>query len=79
MYPEKVAPTSMSTQESIRNEWTIFTKVNDCFTMNKNTLIEIGSAIDKPERLSNDIEAEVTIRETEKRRIINFDETDHPF
>ena len=79
MYPEEVAPTSVSTQESIRNEWTTFTKVNDWFTMNKTTLIESGLAIDKPERLSDDIEAEVTVGETEKRRIINFDETDHPF
>ena len=33
---------------------------------------ESGLAIDKPERLSDEIEAEVTIGESEKRRIINI-------
>ena len=79
MYPEEVAPSSVNTQESIRNEWTTFTKVNDWFTMNKTTLIKSGLAINKPERLSDGTEAELTVGDVEKRRIINFDETDHPF
>ena len=79
MFPDEIAPTSVSTQESIRNEWTTFTKVNDWYTCNKKTLIDSGLATDEKERLPDGSEAEITIGEIEKRRIINFDETDHPF
>ena len=79
MYPEEIAPSTVSRQDTIRNEWTTYTKVNDWFTFNKKTLIESGLAIDRKKKLPDGSEAELSIGEIEKRRIINFDETDHPF
>ena len=29
MYPEEIAPTTVSTQDDIRNEWITYTKIND--------------------------------------------------
>ena len=78
MWPEEIAPTCVTQTEIIHNEWTTNTKVNDWFTYNKQTLVELGLAIDKPMALENGQEAELTIGEEEKRRIINWDETDHP-
>ena len=46
---------------------------------NKKTLIEGGLDIDTPIILQYGNEAELTIGETELRRIVNFDKTDHPF
>ena len=79
MYPEEIAPSTVSRQDTIRNEWTTYTKVNNWFTFNKKTLIESGLAVDGKEKLPDDSEAELSIGEIEKQRIINFDETDHPF
>ena len=78
LWPTEIAPTSVSAQDSIRNEWTTYTKVNDWYTCNKKTLIDSGLAIDVPELLPDGTYAELTIGEIEKRRIVNFDETDHP-
>ena len=79
LWPDEISPSMVSQQESIRNEWTTYTKVNDWYECNKKTLIESGLAIDKPITLQDGTEAELTIGETELRRIVNFDETDHPF
>ena len=79
LYPEEVTPSSVSQQESIRNEWTTYTKINDWYDTNKKTLVESGLAIDLPSQLENGDVAEITIGEVEKRRIVNFDETDHSF
>ena len=79
LYPAEVAPSAVSQQESIRNEWTTYTKINDWYDMNRKTLVESGLAIDLPLQLENGVVAELTIGEVEKRRIVNFDETDHPF
>ena len=78
MFPDEIAPMSVRTQESIRNEWTTFTRVNDWYTCNKKTVID-RLATDEKERLSDGSEAKITIGGIEKRRIINFDEMDHPF
>ena len=79
LYPAEIAPSAVSQQESIRNEWTTHTKINDWYDMNKKTLVESGLAIDLPFQLENGVVAELTFGEVEKRRIVNFDETDHPF
>ena len=79
LYPAEVAPSAVSQQESIRNEWTTYTKINDWYDMNRKTLVESRLAIDLPLQLENGVVAELTIGEVEKRRIVNFDETDHPF
>ena len=79
LWPDEITPTSVSQQESIRNKWTTHTKVNVWYTCNINTLIDNGLEIDRSERLPDGIDAEVTIGEIEKRRIVNFDETDHTF
>ena len=79
IWPEQITPSQIIQQESIRNEWTTYTKVNDWYTYNKKKLISSGLAIDRPLQLRNGEEAELTITEEEKRRIVNFDETDHPF
>ena len=79
LWPDEISPSVVSQQESIRNEWTTYTKVNDWYECNKKTLIESGLAIDTPTLLQDGTKAELTIGETELRRIVNFDETDHPF
>ena len=79
LYPSEVSPSVVSQQESIRNEWTTYTKVNDWYECNKKTLIKSGLAIDTPTTLEDGTIAELTIGEEELRRIVNFDETDHPF
>ena len=79
MYPEKIAPTTVSTQDNIRNEWTTYTKVNYWFIWKKKTLIDSGLAIDRKENLPDGSEAEILVGQIEKRRIINFDETDRSF
>ena len=77
--PDEIVPTSVSQQMSIRNEWNTQTKVNDWYICNKKTLIEIGLAIDRLDLLPDGTYAAVTIEEIENQRIVNFDETDHPF
>ena len=47
--------------------------------MNKPMLINSGLAIDRPHTLPDGTLAELTIHPDCARRIINFDETDHPF
>ena len=79
LYPDEVSPCAVSQQESIRNEWTTNTKVNDWFDMNKETFIDSGLAINIPFELPNGTVSELTIGEEEQRRIVNFDETDHQF
>ena len=79
LYPAEVTPSAVRQQESIPNEWTTYTKINDWYDSNKKTLVNSGLAIDAPLGLPNGIVAEITIGEEEKRRIINFDETDHSF
>ena len=69
----------MSQVDSIRSEWTTFTKVNDWFNCNKVTLLESGLAIDEKMKLSDGTFAEISIGDVEADRIINFDETEHSF
>ena len=79
LWPDEISPSVVSQNEIICNEWTTYTKVNDQYEYNKKTLIESGIGIDTPIILQDVTEAELTIGETELRRIVNFDETDHPF
>ena len=79
LWPDEISPTSVSQQESIRNLWTTHTQVNEWYTCNKKTLIDSGLEIDRSERLSDGIDTEVAIGRIEKRRIVNFNKTDHPF
>lgn len=51
LWPDKISPSVVSQQESIRNEWTTYTKVNDWYECNKKILIKIGLAIDTPNYL----------------------------
>ena len=57
----------------------MFTKVNNWHTCNKKTIIDNGIEIDKIMTLPNGTISEITMGEDELRRIINFDETGHPF
>ena len=77
-YPEEVIPCTVSTVDSLRLEWTTYSKINDWFTANKKTLLESGLAIDKEEVQLDGSLAKITIGKIEADRIINFDETDHP-
>ena len=77
-FPEEIRPCTVSTVDSLRSEWTTFTKVNDWFSENKKTLIDSGLAIDEPITLEDGTVSELTIGERESARIVNFDETDHP-
>ena len=79
IWPDKIKPGGVSQQYSIRNEWTMFTTLNDWYTCDKRTLADSGLAIDKSMTLPDDTIAKIKIGEDELRRIINFDETDHPF
>ena len=54
-------------------------KINYWYTCNKKTVIYISLAIDKPMTLPDGTIAKITMVEDELSRIINFDETDHPF
>ena len=56
-----------------------FNKLDDWFTANKPILLKSRLAIDKPILLPDGSTVEVTIPEDCCRRIISFDETDHPF
>ena len=79
LWPDEISPSMVSQQESIRNEWTTYTKVNDWYECKKNTLIDSGLSIDRPVTLENGTQSELTIGDTELRRIVNFDEIYHPF
>ena len=79
LYPEEIAPSNTSTTENIRSEWTTYTKLDDWFTVHKPILLKSGLAIDKPMVSPDGSTAEVTVPEDCARRIINFDETEHPF
>ena len=79
LYPNEIVPSKVQTAENIRSDWTTYTKLNDWFTMNKPMLINSGLAIDRPHTLPDGTLAELTIHPDCARRIINFDETDHPF
>ena len=74
LWPDEITPGGVSQQYSIRNEWTTFTKLNDWYTCNKNTLIDSGLAIDNRMTLSDGTIADITMREDKLRQIINFDE-----
>ena len=78
IWPEEVAPCRVSQQESIRNEWTTYTKVNDWYSCNKRTLVDSGLAFEEQYTLPDGSIAKLKIGEQEADRIINFDETDHP-
>ena len=77
MFPEEVQPYTVSTVDTVRNEWTTHTKVRDWFDMNKRTLVESGLVINSPMTLSDRTIVKLTIGEIKANRIINFDETDH--
>ena len=47
--------------------------------MKKNTIKDRGLAIDKPMILPDGTENNITLAKEQKRRIINFDETEHSF
>ena len=78
MFPTEIKPCTVSKVDSLRNEWTTYTKVNDWFSSNKITLIQSGLAHDVPSVLPDGTFAELTIGSVEADRIVNFDETDHP-
>ena len=42
LWPDEISPSVVSQQESIRNEWTTYTKVNDWYKCNKKMLIASG-------------------------------------
>ena len=79
LYPEEISPSKRTTVENIRSEWTTYEKLDDWFTQNKPLLIKSGLAVDEPMVLPDGSTAELTIPQDCARRIINFDETDHPF
>ena len=79
LWPDEISPSVVSQQEIICDEWTTYTKINGWYECNKKTLIEGGLDIDTPIILQDGTEAGLTIGETELRRIVNFDQTDHPF
>ena len=78
-WPDKITSGGVLQQDSIRSEWTTFTKVNNWYTSNNKTLIYSSLEIDKPMTLYDGIIANITMGDDELRRIINFDETDHLF
>ena len=79
LWPDEITREGVSQQDRVLNEWTTFTKLNDWYTCNKKTLIDSGLAIDKTMTFPDGTIAKITMGEDEMRRIINFDETDHPF
>jgi len=79
LWPDEISPGGVSQQDSINNKWTTFTKVNNWYTCNKKTLIDSDLEIDQPTTLPDGDIAKITIGEEELRRIIHFDETNHPF
>ena len=79
LYPDKIVPSKIQTAESIRSDWTTFSKLNDWFEMNKPILVESGFAIVLPYTLPDGTLTKLTVHPDCARRIINFDETDHPF
>ena len=49
LYPEEISSTATNQQESICNEWTTYTNVNNWwFSTNKETVIESGLGKDMP-------------------------------
>jgi len=78
-YPEEILPSKIQTKENIRSDWTTYTKLNDWFTHHKPILLKSGLLIDIPCTLEDGSNAELTIHKDCAWRIINFDETYHPF
>ena len=79
LWPDEITPGGVSQKDSIRKKWTKFTRVNDWYTCNKNTLIDRGLAIDEPMTLPDGNISKITMGEDELRWIINFDETNYQF
>mmetsp|Transcript_7811 Transcript_7811/g.9090 ORF Transcript_7811/g.9090 Transcript_7811/m.9090 type:complete len:187 (+) Transcript_7811:396-956(+) len=79
LYPDEIVPLKIQTAENIRSGWTTYSKLDDWFTMNKPLLIASGLTIDRSCTLPDGTVAELTVHQDCARRIINFDDTDHPF
>lgn len=77
LFPEETKPCTVCIVDSLRNEWAAYTKVNDWCRSDTATLVESGLTIDKPIKLPDGSEADLTIGETDADRIVNCDETDH--
>ena len=76
---EDINQTNESQQETIQNEWTKFSKVNEWCNHNKGTLIKPGLAEDKEYILPDGTVSEISIHDDCMQRMINWDETDHSF
>ena len=78
LWPENNIRGCISTIQHTQKVDNIY-KTNDWYTCNKKTIIDRDLAIDKPMTLPDDTIAEINMVEYEMRRILDFDETDHPF